>query len=388
MYPDLSYLMHDWFGTEPDNIFSIVQMFGLLLAMAFLGSAWVLYLELKRREEIGQFQATKVKREIGKPASVSELLTNGLIGFLLGYKGVYAYQNWDAFLHDASAVILSPYGNAAGGLILGIAFATWAWWQAERNKLPKPKVVLEKIRPHQRVGEITIVAAVSGIIGAKIFAIFESADTIRAFMADPLNTFFSGSGLAIYGGLIVAFATVYWYVKKLGLKPIHMMDAVAPALMIGYAIGRLGCHFSGDGDWGIVNELAKPSWFIFPEWMWAYDYPHNVLNQGVPIEGCDFRYCRRLDPPVYPTPIWESIICTGLFFILWFLRKKLTVPGMLFAVYLVLNGVERFFIEKIRVNDTFVLMGIEMTQAELISTLTVLAGLIWGGYLFKKHGRF
>lgn len=388
MYPDLSYLMHDWFGTEPDNIFSIVQMFGLLLALAFLGSAYVLYLELKRREALGQFKATKVKREIGKPASVSELLTNGMIGFLLGYKGIYAYQNWDAFLHDASGVILSPYGSAGGGLILGIAFAVWAWWQAERKKLPKPKVVMETIRPHQRVGEITIVAAISGIIGAKLFAIFESADTIRAFVSDPLNTFFSGSGLAVYGGLIVAFATVYWYVKKLGMKPIHIMDAVAPALMIGYAIGRLGCHFSGDGDWGIVNELAKPSWFFLPEWMWAYDYPHNVLNQGVPIEGCEFRYCRRLDPPVYPTPIWESIICTGLFLILWFLRKKLTVPGMLFAVYLVLNGVERFFIEKIRVNDTFILMGMEMTQAELISFLTILTGLIFGGYLYKKHGRF
>ncbi len=388
MYPDFSYFMHDVFGTEPDNFFSIIQTFGLLLALAFLGSAYVLYLEMKRREGLGQFKATKVKRVIGKSASVSELLTNGLVGFILGYKGVFAYQNWDAFLHDASAVILSPYGHAGGGLILGIAFAVWAWWQAERKKLPKPKVVVEKIRPHQRVGEITIVAAVSGIIGAKLFAIFESADTIRAFLADPVNTLFSGSGLAVYGGLIVAFATVYWYVKKLGLKPIHMMDAVAPALMIGYAIGRLGCHFSGDGDWGIVNELDKPWWFFLPEWMWAYDYPHNVLNQGVPIEGCDFRYCRRLDPPVFPTPIWESIICTGLFFILWFLRKRLTVPGMLFAVYLVLNGVERFFIEKIRVNETFVLMGMEMTQAELISFLTILTGLVFGGYLYRKHGKF
>ena len=388
MYPDFSYFMHDVFGTEPDNFFSIIQTFGLLLALAFLGSAYVLYLEMKRREDIGQFKATKVKRVIGKSASVSELLTNGLIGFILGYKGIFAYQNWDAFLHDASAVILSPYGHAGGGLVLGIAFAVWAWWQAERKKLPKPKVIVEKIRPHQRVGEITIVAAISGIIGAKLFAIFESADTIRAFLADPVNTLFSGSGLAIYGGLIVAFATVYWYVKKLGLKPIHMMDAVAPALMIGYAIGRLGCHFSGDGDWGIVNELAKPSWFFLPEWMWAYDYPHNVLNQGVPVEGCEYRYCRRLDPPVYPTPIWESIICTGLFLILWFLRKKLTVPGMLFAVYLVMNGIERFFIEKIRVNDTFVMLGIEMTQAELISFLTILTGLVFGGYLYKKHGKF
>ncbi|TVR78952.1 MAG: hypothetical protein EA409_09855 [Saprospirales bacterium] len=388
MYPDLSYFLHDLFGTERDNIFSIIQTFGLLLALAFLGSAYVLYLELKRREKIGQLKATTVVREIGKPASTGELLTNGLIGFLLGYKLVYAWQNWDQFVHDAASVILSPSGNAGAGLIAGIAFAVYAYWQGQKRKLPKPKKVSETIHPHQRVGEITIVAAISGIVGAKVFAIFESADTLRAFLSDPINTFFSGSGLAVYGGLIVAFAVVYYYVKKLGLKPIFMMDAVAPALMIGYAIGRLGCHFSGDGDWGIVNEMAKPGWFILPDWMWAYDYPHNVLNQGIPIEGCEDRYCRRLDPPVFPTPIWESLICAGLFAILWYLRKKLSTPGMLFAIYLVMNGIERFFIEKIRVNETFILMGVEMTQAELISALTVLLGLFWGGYLYKKHGKF
>lgn len=388
MYPDLSYFMHDLIGTEPDNAFSIVQTFGLLLAFAFLGSAYVLYLDLKRREEIGQLKATKVKRTIGKAASLNELLTNGLLGFIIGYKGVYAYQNWDAFVHDAASIILSPMGHAGGGLILGIAFAAYAYWQGQKRKLPKPKVVMDKIRPHQRVGEITIIAAISGIAGAKIFAVFESADTFRAFLSDPLNTLFSGSGLAIYGGLIVAFAVVYWYVKKVGLKPIHMMDAVAPALMLGYAIGRLGCHFSGDGDWGIVNELAQPSWFILPEWLWAYDYPQNVLNQGVPIEGCDVRYCNRLESPVFPTPIWESIVCTGLFFILWFLRKRLTVPGMLFSIYLVMNGLERFFIEKIRVNDTFFMMGMEMTQAELISFFTILAGLALGGWLYKNHRNF
>lgn len=388
MYPDLSYLMHDWFGTEPDNFFSIIQMFGLLLALAFLVSAYVLYLELKRREKIGQLKAHKVKKVVGGGASTTEMLSNGLLGFLLGYKGVYAYQNWDAFVHDAASIILSTQGNAFAGLLLGVAFAVYAYWSGQRNKLPKPKIVTETIRPQQRVGEITIIAAVSGIAGAKLFAVFESAETFNAFLSDPINTLFSGSGLAIYGGLIVAFVVVYYYVKRLGFKPIYLMDAVAPALMIGYAVGRLGCHFSGDGDWGIVNELARPGWFILPEWMWAYDYPHNVLNQGVPIKDCDYRYCRRLESPVYPTPIWESIICAGLFGILWFLRKKLTVPGMLFAIYLVMNGVERFFIEKIRVNDTFLLLGIEMTQAELIAFLTVLAGLIWGGWLYKKHGKF
>jgi phosphatidylglycerol:prolipoprotein diacylglycerol transferase len=153
-------------------------------------------------------------------------------------------------------------------------------------------------------------------------------------------------------------------------------DAAAPGLMLAYAVGRIGCHVAGDGDWGIVNTHTKPfSWL--PNWMWAYNYPHNVNEAGVRIAGClDTKYCNQLPQPVYPTPLYETIICLVLFLILWSLRKRLKIPGTLFAVYLMLNGLERFLIEKIRVNVRMHFLGLHPTQAEVVSLLLFISGLI------------
>ncbi|MDV7390741.1 prolipoprotein diacylglyceryl transferase, partial [Arthrospira platensis SPKY1] len=99
--------------------------------------------------------------------------------------------------------------------------------------------------------------------------------------------------------------------------------------MIAYGIGRLGCHFSGDGDWGIV-AAAQPEWWFLPDWLWAYDYPNNVAQDGVPIEGCEFQYCRRLDPPVYPTPLYETFMAFIIGGFLWLMRRRMPAAGMLF----------------------------------------------------------
>jgi phosphatidylglycerol---prolipoprotein diacylglyceryl transferase len=96
----------------------------------------------------------------------------------------------------------------------------------------------------------------------------------------------------------------------------------------------------------------------------------------VPIPGCVGKYCNELNPPVYPTPLYEIVICLLLFGLLWSLRKKLKTPGTLFALYLMLNGIERFFIEKIRVNTRLNIFGLQPTQAEVISTLLFLTGLV------------
>lgn len=155
--------------------------------------------------------------------------------------------------------------------------------------------------------------------------------------------------------------------------------------MIGYAVGRIGCHMSGDGDWGIDNLRPKPNWLNWaPDWMWSFDYPHNVVRYGEPILNCTGdKYCNHLVPSVFPTPFYETIMCFILFFILWSIRKKIKTPGVLFSIYLVFNGVERFFIEKIRVNTLYNLNGFKFTQAELISTILFFLGL-FGIWYFKR----
>ena len=122
--------------------------------------------------------------------------------------------------------------------------------------------------------------------------------------------------------------------------------------------------------------MPEPTWWFLPDWMWAYDFPHNVLNQGVPIEGCEGTYCRRLAQPVFPTPFYEVIASLIIFVILWALRKRIVIPGMLFFIYVILNGFERFWIEKIRVNDKIPFLGMNPSQAEIISFLLFFAGII------------
>ena len=89
-------------------------------------------------------------------------------------------------------------------------------------------------------------------------------------------------------------------------------------------------------------------------------------------------YGTYLDPAVFPTPIYETTAAVLGFTLLWSMRKRWQTPGKMFAAYLVFNGFERFWIEKIRVNTTFDLLGMTMTQAELISVCTMLAGIaLW-----------
>jgi len=241
------------------------------------------------------------------------------------------------------------------------------------------------------VGDMTIIAAISGLLGAKIFAIFESVENIREFFKDPISNFFTGSGLAIYGGLILGFIAVYWFVKKrLRANALYVMDAIAPALMFAYAVGRIGCQLSGDGDWGIENAAPVPSWWFLPKWMWSYDYPYNVTNSAGHghqlITGFVGHYNTMLTPPVFPTPFYETIMATIIGLILWGLRKRLKVAGSLFMVYMILNGIERFFIEKIRVNDKIHAFGLTFTQAEMIAVFFFLTGLVGLILLNRRRG--
>lgn len=381
MYPDLSYFFHDLLGTQPDNWVSIFKTFGLFLVLAILSAAYILFRELKRQAKNNLYKPEKVKYEIGLPPQRGELIGNAIWGFVLGYKGWYAIQNFEALKKDAADVLLSLDGSWVGGILLAGLLVGLKYWDVKKKQLPKPKIQTKKVYPHNRIGDITIIAAICGVVGAKIFAVIED---IPALLADPLGTLLSGGGLAIYGGLIGGFVGVAIYLRKKNIPIIHVLDAVAPALIIAYGVGRLGCHFSGDGDWGIIAAAQPSGWFL-PDWMWAYDYPHNVLREGIAIEGCDWRYCTRLAEPVYPTSIYEFLMASIIGGILFALRKPLVAfPGILFFIYLIFNGVERFFIERVRVNQEYDFMG-GLTQAQSIAIILFLIGVAGAVYIWRKN---
>lgn len=385
MYPDLSYIMHALIGTAQGNAFSVVKTFGLFLALVFIVSGFLFNKDLKRKEREGLLEGKEEEELIGAPAPLSTLIVNGLIGFVLGAKIPYIMANFDEFKIDGASVLFSSKGNFLTGILGALALAGFTYYDYNKRKLDKPVLKKKLVMPHERSLDLVIMAAVSGIIGSKIFAIIDDFDQ---FLLDPFGTFFSGSGMAIYGGLIGAFVFLFFYCRRIGLKTIHLMDAAAPVLLLGYAIGRLGCHFSGDGDWGIVSDFAaRPSLFaMLPDWFWGFDYPNNVNNDGVPIEGCTGHYCHKLPAPVYPTSVYEAIYGVTAFLIFWAMRTKIKIAGLLFFMYLVLNGIERYFIEIIRVNDRGdYFLGISMTQAQGIAVLFVLAGISGMLVLWWRH---
>ncbi len=351
-----------------------------MLVVAILGAAWVFYLELKRKADEGIYHPEMVKVTIGKPATVWEMVSNGIFGFIIGFKLLYIFQNFAEFKQDAADVLLSGKGNFIAGLLFAAIFAGLRWWEKKKEALPKPKEKAMDVYPHDRIGDITIIAAITGIVGAKVFSILEDPG---AFFVDPVGTFFSGSGLTIYGGLIGGFLGVTYYLRKHKIPFWHTVDAVAPALIIGYGIGRIGCQLSGDGDWGIV-AAAQPDWWFLPDWMWAFDYPRNVNREGIPIEGCEYLYCNKLAEAVYPTPFYETVLSFIIAGILWMLRKRLSIPGVLFFIYLILNGFERFWMEKIRVNIRYDWLPFNPTQAEIVSIALFLIGIIGVVWLYRR----
>ena len=231
---------------------------------------------------------------------------------------------------------------------------------ADQSKTRKGRSRMQQGSPAELTWTITMMAILVGLAGSRLLFIMGN---LGDFFLRPFEMLFASGGFTFYGGLILAAFTIAWYVRRKGLSVPDVADAMAPSLMIGYGIGRIGCHLAGDGDWGIPAEMSlKPDWL--PTWLWAETYPNNIL--GVDLVA----------PGVYPTPLYEFFASVVLFALLWSLRKHPFKAGWLFSLYLLVNGVERFLIEKIRINEQFDLLGFTVTQAQVVAVGLFIAGLV------------
>lgn len=428
MYPNLYYVFKDWFGVEWHAL-SFLNTFGLFVALAFVVAAVILSSELKRKEKLGLLLPREEMITVGKPASMIDLFLNGLTGFIFGYKLIGLFFSKPPEVNPQD-YIFSTAGSVLGGIIGAAILIGIKWYEKDKQKLKAPERRTVRIWPHDRVGDLIILGLVFGILGAKLFDNFEHWDE---FVADPIGRIFSQSGLAFYGGLIAAAIALCWYGYKKGIKIRHLVDSAAPALMIAYAVGRIGCQVSGDGDWGIYNSaytsdntgklsVAAPgdyekklqqyaSYFtageaadtsgrmsyvtdrthatladvpskylkgpaFLPKWFFAYSYPQNVNKDGIVMPGITDEHNRVLPQPVFPTPLYEIIVCSLLFLFLWGIRKRVRTPYIIFGLYLFLNGLERFLLETIRVNKLYTLFGVQLSQAQIIAVCLMLGGLL------------
>eukprot|EP01030_Chromulinospumella_sphaerica_P007526 gene7526-7357_t len=269
-----------------------------------------------------------------------------------------------------------PLPLATFGLFVALgALAAGASFRAELKRLYEagrigPAYVNGLSRPPQEVvSDFIIVVLIAGVLGARLFHIL---DHLEQFFADPLGMLLTRSGLSIFGGLIFGTFAGMLCARRWRLPITPLLDAAAPALMLGYAIGRIGCQISGDGDWGIAANMAlKPDWL--PSWLWAQTYDNNIYGELIAAPG------------VYPTPMYETAMALLCFALLWAVRRHPFRIGWLFSLYLLLAGAERLLIEQIRVNPVINLGSLHATQAELIASALIALGLL--GLLLNRQRR-
>jgi phosphatidylglycerol---prolipoprotein diacylglyceryl transferase len=194
--------------------------------------------------------------------------------------------------------------------------------------------------------ELIFAGLVGGLVGSRVYFLLQHTSQFRH---DPLGSVFSGTGLVWYGGAIGGAIGVLLWARRRGMLGLALLDICSVPLALGYAIGRIGCQVSGDGDYGKVSTLP-----------WAMGYPHGTVptDPGVKVQ---------------PTPIYETLAMGLLAWLLWQYRDRVR-PGVLFAWYLVGAGLERFLVEFVRRNAE---TSVGLTVPQLESLAMVAVGAAW-----------
>jgi phosphatidylglycerol:prolipoprotein diacylglycerol transferase len=205
-------------------------------------------------------------------------------------------------------------------------------------------------KPSDWAYEMIFAALVGGVVGSRLDYVIQNWDDVSD---DLLGNLFSGSGLVWFGGVVGGAVGVVLWAWRRGFLTLQLLDVCAVPLTIGYAVGRVGCQLSGDGDYGVESDLP-----------WAMAYPDGTV---------------ATTDEVHPTPIYESLAMGLIALALWRLRGRFA-PGILFALYLVLTGLERLMVEFIRRNDE---VALGLTLPQVISVVLITAGTAW---LVGKRG--
>ncbi len=203
--------------------------------------------------------------------------------------------------------------------------------------------------------EMAFSALLGGLVGARIYYVVENYSQVKH---DLLGSLFSGTGLVWYGGVIGGAIAVLAWAAWRGMLGLRLLDLASVPLAMGYAIGRIGCQVSGDGDYGKVSTL-----------LWAMGYPHGTVPTPPGVR-------------VQPTPIYETVSIGLVAWWLWRMRDQFQ-PGALFAFYLLLSGLERLLVEFVRRNHHVV---IGLTAPQLESIVLMVAGAVWLIVLERRGG--
>jgi phosphatidylglycerol:prolipoprotein diacylglycerol transferase len=232
---------------------------------------------------------------------------------------------------------IGPITLQTFGLMMGLGFVVAG--------VAAGRFLKEIGKPVDWAYEIVFAALVGGIVGARLWWVVENWSDAKD---DVLGSLFSGAGLVWYGGALGGAIGVLLWAWWRGWLGWQLLDTAAAPIAIGYTVGRIGCQLSGDGDYGVESDLP-----------WAMAYPEGTVPT---------------DETVHPTPIYDTLSMGLATLVLWHLRDRFA-PGVLFGLYLVIAGAQRFLIEFIRRNDS-VVGGLTLAQLFSLALLALGSALL------------
>jgi phosphatidylglycerol---prolipoprotein diacylglyceryl transferase len=254
------------------------------------------------------------------------------------------------FLH-LGPLTIPTFGLMVATGLLAAAYLLQTDFDRRREQFVKSGYMKKGKPSHHDEGFLIIgVAGLAGLVGARLYHVLE---TPRELVADP-SVLVSRFGFAWFGGFLGGFVALLFLARRFGIPVLEFMDLCSPAAAVGYAIGRIGCLLSGDGDYGVPTTLP-----------WGMSFPNGVVPT---IER------------VHPTPLYEFVIWLAIAAVLWYMGKKAAVgarpAGEVFSYYLMLTGVARFLIEFIRINPR---SFFGLSNAQTASLVSMLLGflLLW-----------
>src|SRR5947209_16158816 len=255
------------------------------------------------------------------------------------------------FLH-LGPLTIPTFGLMVAAGLLAAAYVLQADFDRRREQFLKSGYLKgnSKTSHHDEGFLIIGIAGLAGLVGARLYHVLESP---RELLADP-SLLISRFGFAWFGGFLGGFVALLFLARRFGIPALEFMDLCSPAAAVGYAIGRIGCLLSGDGDYGVPTALP-----------WGMSFRNGVVPTT---------------ERVHPTPLYEFFIWLVIAVILWQMGKKAVIgtrpKGEIFCAYLILTGVARFLIEFIRINPRS-FFGLSNAQTASLVSMVVGSILLW-----------
>ena len=251
------------------------------------------------------------------------------------------------FLHFGP-ISIPTFGLMVATALLVAAYVLQADFDRRRGQIQS----LPGYKEQRDEGFLIIgIAGIAGLIGARLYHVLESPSE---FFADPWHLLFSRFGFAWFGGFLGGFLALLIMARRLKIPVLLFLDICSPAACVGYAIGRIGCLLSGDGDYGIPTSLP-----------WGMSFPNGVVPTT---------------QRVHPTPLYEFFLWMVIAAFLWRVGTKslrsARPAGESFCGYLILTGVARFLIEIIRINPRS-FFGMSNAQTASLVSIVLGAVLLW-----------